>query len=103
LNSKLPYLIPWLVVLAGIISIAWWVTYDPVKDFISTQPGLDNRGEGVAVNLDINIGEFFESFEEVNSDLIESWPRFRGEHFDNISRSEVSLISKFGSAGPDIK
>ena len=103
MKAKLPQMIPWLLSLAGIISIAWWVTYDPVKDFVATQNGLDNRGEGVAVNLDINIGEFFESLEKTSSDLKETWPRFRGEHFDNISRSEVPLISKFGPEGPDIK
>lgn len=106
MNAKLPQMIPWLLSLAGIISIAWWVTYDPVKDFVATQNGLDNRGEGVAVNLDINIGEFFESFESfenTSSDLKETWPRFRGEYFDNISRSDVDLIDRFGEEGPDIK
>jgi len=92
-----------MLVLAGIISIAWWMTNDPVDHLASSVPGMDNRGEGVKVNLDIDIGEFFERFERKRSDLEGTWPRFRGEHFDNISRSEVPLIDKFPTAGPKIK
>jgi len=103
MNFKWTNIIPLVVAIAGIISIGWWVTYDPVKDFVTTEPGLDNRGEGVAVNLNIRIGEYFEEFNTSASTLNETWPRFRGEHSDNISRSEIRLVSRFGSEGPEIK
>jgi outer membrane protein assembly factor BamB len=64
---------------------------------------MDNRGEGVPINLNVNIGEFYEVFENENSNLKETWPRFRGEKFDNISKSEITLIDKFSPDGPDIK
>jgi outer membrane protein assembly factor BamB len=100
-------IIPYLLVISGIFSIAWWITKDPVKDLVESVPGMDNRGEGVAVNLDINIGEFYEEFNSRSSrrtvkELNETWPRFRGEHFDNISRSDVPLIDAFPEAGPEI-
>lgn len=95
-------IVPTLLILAGLLSIAWWITNDPVKALVPSVPGMDNRGEGVAVNLDINIGEFYEHFEKRRSDLQETWPRFRGEHFDNISRSEVPLIDAFPEDGPEI-
>ena len=100
-------LIPYLLVIAGILSIAWWITKDPVKDLVESVPGMDNRGEGVAVNLDINIGGFYEEFNSrsngrTENELTETWPRFRGEHFDNISRSDVSLIDAFPEEGPEI-
>ena len=96
-------IILFLLVFAGLTSLSWWLIADPVKDLTTSEPGADNRGEPVAVNLDINIGEFYESFGKESSDLKETWPRFRGEHFDNISRSDVALIDKFPPEGPDIK
>ncbi len=100
-------LIPYLLVISGIFSLAWWITNDPVKELVPSVPGMDNRGEGVAVNLDINIGEFYEEFNSrpgrrTEKELNETWPRFRGEHFDNISRSDVSLIDAFPESGPEI-
>ncbi len=100
-------LIPYLLVISGILSIAWWIARDPVKNLSESVPGMDNRGEGVAVNLDINIGEFYEEFNSrpdrrAENELNETWPRFRGEHFDNISRSDVSLIDAFPEEGPEI-
>ena len=84
------------------LSIAWWLAKDPVDDFVTTQPGLDNRG-AKAVVPDILIGEYFESMGAFESGLEETWPRFRGEDFNNISRSGVSLIEKFPEGGPLVK
>ena len=91
-----------LLVLAGVISLGWWLAKDPVRDFITTQPGLDNRGEGGVV-ADIDIGAYGETFASLETDLTETWPRFRGEYFDNLSRSTVPLIEKFPEGGPLIK
>ena len=96
-----------LLVLAGLISLSWWLGHDPVDELVSTQPGLDNRG-AKAVIPDIEIGAFFEVLATdddpgPSSGLNETWPRFRGEYFDNISRSEIPLIEKFPAEGPDIK
>jgi outer membrane protein assembly factor BamB len=96
-------LIPLALALIGFISIAWWITYDPVAEMVTSEPGQDNRGEGVAVNMNINIGEFFEEFESSTTTLEETWPRFRGEFYDNIVRSSVPLIDKFAPEGADIK
>ncbi len=91
-----------LLVLAGVISIGWWLAKDPVDELVTTQPGLDNRGAHTVV-ADIDIGAYFEDLGELNSDLQETWPRFRGENFDNISRSTVALIDKFPAEGPMVK
>ncbi len=76
LNS--PNIITAVLVLAGFLSIAWWLARDPVEEFVTTEPGLDNRGAG-AVIADIQIGEFFESLGAMETSLEETWPRFRGE------------------------
>jgi outer membrane protein assembly factor BamB len=94
--------VPYLLALAGLLSIAWWITKDPVKDLVVSVPGMDNRGEGVEVAMEVEIGEFFERFERKGSDLTGTWPRFRGAYFDNISRSDVALIDAFPESGPKI-
>jgi len=91
-----------LLVLAGLISIGWWLVKDPVKELVTTQPGLDNRGANTVV-ADIDIGAYGESLGTLESELQEVWPRFRGEQFDNISRSPISLIDRFPADGPDEK
>ena len=101
-KNKWADMILWLLVVAALASIAWWMGHDPVKDLVASEPGMDNRGKGVAVDLDIAIGEFYERLDRVNPTLEETWPRFRGEYFDNISRSETDLIDRFGSSGPEI-
>jgi outer membrane protein assembly factor BamB len=90
-----------LLVLAGVLSIGWWLARDPVEDFVTTEPGLDNRGKGGVV-ADIDIGAYFESFGTLNNTLQETWPRFRGEFFDNISRSPIHLIDRFPEGGPPV-
>jgi len=96
------------LVFAGLISIGWWLGRDPVAEMISTEPGLDNRGAR-AVVPDIAIGEYFEITESWTpgdfaglEEFNETWPRFRGEHFDNICRSPEGLIDKFPEGGPVI-
>lgn len=96
-----------LLVAAGLISIAWWLSKDPVDGFVTTEPGLDNRG-AKAVVPDIKIGDFYkvlapEDVLQQETGLEETWPRFRGEYFDNISRSTLPLIEKFPEEGPLVK
>lgn len=90
-----------MLVLAGLLSLGWWLAFDPVSDFVTTEPGLDNRGEGGVV-ADIDIGAVGESFASLETALTETWPRFRGEHFDNHSRSDIPLIESFPESGPKV-
>lgn len=92
-----------MLLFAGFISLAWWVIKDPSYSHILRVPGMDNRGKGFASEEMIKIGEHFESFGSSVSDLKETWPRFRGKEFDNISKSSVKLIDKFDARGPKIK
>ncbi|MCB8995136.1 MAG: PQQ-binding-like beta-propeller repeat protein [Bacteroidales bacterium] len=96
------HIILYSIILSALLSLGWWLGKDPVRDFKTSEPGLDNRGAAVKVNYNINIGEFFEQLNNESTDLQETWPRFRGEYFDNISRSPVKLIEKFGPSGPKV-
>jgi outer membrane protein assembly factor BamB len=88
----------------GIISLVflfWWLRADPTRDFEILTEGADNRGAGADAQI-VEIGEYFEQFAEDYTELSETWPRFRGEDFDNISKSPVKLIDNFGNDGPKI-
>ncbi len=95
-------LLPLTLAAVAIASLAWWINKDPVKGLSTSVPGMDNRGEGMAVNLDVEIGEFYEQLNKKSTDLKDSWPRFRGEDFDNIKESGMELIDEFGPDGPEI-
>jgi outer membrane protein assembly factor BamB len=91
----------WITAAVAVISLVWWIRTDPTAEYLVSMPGADNRGKGVVMQ-DVKIGENFEQFATEYTELSETWPRFRGADFDNISKSPVKLIEKVGSAGPKI-
>jgi len=91
-----------VISLVGFIIIFWWLNYDPTNEFSINLEGTDNRGEGVTILQNVSIGEHFEEYSDNYTELNETWPRFRGEDIDNISKSRVKLTEKFGPEGPKI-
>lgn len=92
----------WALIAVGIFSLVWWLGRDPTRSFAESVPGLDNRGAGFGADENVIIGELFEDFGATFTELSETWPRFRGENFDNISRSGIALKDKFPATGPEI-
>lgn len=86
----------------GFMAIAWWFFNDPTGDFKVSLAGEDNRGKADSAALNVVIGEIFSQSGAGFAALNETWPRFRGADFDNISKSPVKLLDKFGSSGPKI-
>ena len=91
-----------LIGLVGFLSVFWWMNSDPTNDFTINEEGADKRGEGNGFVEEVNIGEHFEEFSTDYKELNETWPRFRGADFDNISKSPVKLIENFGGKKPKI-
>jgi outer membrane protein assembly factor BamB len=86
-----------------LILLSWWMVYDPVYDFVEHVPGADNRPKIDLASSDIiDIGGIFEKFDGVPALSSSSWPRFRGNNFDNISREKVKLTNGWDQAGPNI-
>ncbi|NOR75442.1 MAG: PQQ-binding-like beta-propeller repeat protein [Draconibacterium sp.] len=88
--------------LIGFVFIFWWLNADPTDDLIINLEGADNRGAGNAFIQDVTIGEHFEQFSTEYKVLNETWTNFRGNDFDNISKSPVKLVEKFPASGPKI-
>ena len=89
----------------AVICLAWWLAYDPTADFAIHVPGMDHAPviPGSAGHAEvIRIGEFFDSFDGRESTLPGSWPRFRGENFDNINTEKVPLANSWPAGGPEV-
>jgi outer membrane protein assembly factor BamB len=98
-----PHALVSYLLLAGCTAIlVWWLTYDPSRHFGLSLPGMDNRSDSTLVQEEVAIGAHFERFSDAASSSTESWPRFRGADFDNISKSKVRLIDKFPASGPKV-
>ena len=78
-----------------ILALSWWSFSGPKVTIEMSEPGMDNREDAAGINEIINIGEFFERFFSTETALNETWPRFRGEEYDNIKKAGKELIDKF--------
>jgi outer membrane protein assembly factor BamB len=96
MNSRTINIIIWTLGAIALISIIWWVQTDPTAEYLVSMPGADNRGKGLA-QQDVKIGELFQQFTAEYTEMSETWPRFRGADFDNISKSPVKLKEKIGT------
>ena len=96
MDKKLTYICILVLCLAALSILVWWLRVNPTRDFILSAPGQDNRiSPSDSVTETINIGEYFASFSGKSPQLREQWPRFRGQYYDNISRSPLRLIDHF--------
>ena len=90
-----------LAILA-IVTLGYFLTSDPTGHFTEFHPGLDNRPEGFAASDAVIIGDLFRAFDGVASAIKSSWPRFRGENNDNISKENTPLADTWETSGPKI-
>lgn len=101
-QNQIPKIATYTLTALSVVFLFWWVTNDPTRDLTQSLPGMDNRGSGGAGDS-VLIGTLFDRFADDYVPMTETWPRFRGDNHDNISRSEIPLLSKFGTSGPDIR
>jgi outer membrane protein assembly factor BamB len=92
-----------ITIAVGAVLIFWWMGKDPVGQLTESLPGSDNRiSPGDSILEVIDIGAGFERFASSIPGLEETWPRFRGPDFDNVSKSGTGLIGSFGGRVPEI-
>jgi len=87
----------------AVVIMAWWLIKDPTAKFTESLPGLDKRAAADTASENVEIGKIFETYSTSYKEMSETWTRFRGNDFDNISKSPVKLKDKFGPAGADIR
>jgi len=93
----------YLISSVAVVMLIWWLFKDPTAKFSESLPGLDKRGAADTVSENVEIGKIFENISTGYQEMTEIWPHFRGNDFDNISRSPIRLKEKFGPKGADIR
>jgi len=91
--------------LAAIIFLAlfsWWVFAAPSYITPERVPGMDNRPPMKPISDSVFIGENFDSLGQFDRMVSGSWPRFRGNDFDNISKDATPLAESWDTAGPPV-
>ena len=101
-NHKIRKAIPAITAAVLTVLLVGYLLFNPAKDFTTTLPGLDKRGKGNLLSEIIKIGEHFKLFQNRETPLSESWPRFRGADFDNINKTKTKLIDNFSGNGGEI-
>lgn len=91
-----------LFILISGSSFVWWQAYDPTHEITLSEPGKDGRISSDSVTEVVKIGEMYTRFSETEPAGTETWPRFRGADFDNISKSKTPLIDRFHESGPPL-
>ncbi len=93
----------YLISSVALLTAIWWLMRDPTSKFSESLPGLDKRGVGDTLSENVEIGKIFETTSSAYQEMSETWSHFRGNDYDNISKSPIRLKEKFGPAGPDIR
>jgi outer membrane protein assembly factor BamB len=103
LSRVIPNTVIFLFALGSVACLWWWFTFDPTQDILERIPGMDGAPSHLLIPEEIiKIGEHFEKFDGVPSNLPGAWPRFRGENYDNISSESTELGDRWGKEGPEI-
>ncbi len=85
-----------------VAALLWWAVTDPTRNFEPSMPGADNRGKGNVMAQIVKIGEKFNLFKLLETTSGESWTRFRGADFDNISKAKTKLKNSWQAGEPRI-
>jgi outer membrane protein assembly factor BamB len=92
-----------ILVIVCLVALAWWLGYNPSSTLKTSMPGEDNRKSDIEASALIEIGKYFNFFAEAKPDLKETWPRFRGDSFDNICLTTVPLTDNLNNIDQRIK
>lgn len=90
------------VVILFAAAFSWWIFAAPSYKVVERVPGMDERPKTALVSDSVNIGEFIDSLGIINEIIAGSWPRFRGNDFDNISKDPTPLAETWDTSGPPI-
>ena len=91
--------------MGGVAAIGFWLRQDPTRGFVEHVPGMDGRpavGAKAVSEKPVEIGEHFTRSASNPPATPESWPRFRGNQFDNICTDRIELADKWGPEGPPV-
>jgi outer membrane protein assembly factor BamB len=99
---KKSYIITGITVILFTMLFSWWIFALPSYNTIERIPGMDNRPPLKAISDSVVIGQNFDSLAQFDEMAEGSWPRFRGNDFDNISKDDTPIAENWDSTGPPV-
>ncbi len=93
------WIIPIVLALVGAMLLYVWLNRDTTSEL------SERKGSGVLAQEAQPTGPIqgeLIKFDALPSKLTGSWPRFRGENFDNISREDYTLLTSWPADGPKV-
>ena len=94
-----------IILTAGILfaaAFSWWIFASAPFPVDKRIPGLDNRPDVKPISDTAIIGEYFDSVGTIGEIAAGSWPRFRGQDIDNISKDPTPLAESWDTSGPPV-
>jgi outer membrane protein assembly factor BamB len=87
----------------GIAVLGIWLSFEPAHAIVEHVPGMDGKPDSLSMTDEsVSIGSYFNKFDHPFSYHQGSWPRFRGERFDNIGRETTPLADSWPAEGPPV-
>lgn len=106
MNKNLPSITTVLIVILIVSTILWWLASDPAVNVSERIPGMDHppgaARETASSTEAVIIGQYFEKFDAVPSEIKGSWPGFRGPNRDNIVAGSCRLRENWQEDLPEI-
>jgi outer membrane protein assembly factor BamB len=91
-----------ITVILFTVLFSWWILAVPTYSTVERIPGMDNRPPVKPMTDSVVIGQNFDSLAQFDVIAEGSWPRFRGNDFDNISKDETPIAESWDSTGPPV-
>lgn len=86
----------------AVVLLFWVINNNQPFNISIRVPGMDNRPRLPFRSDSVVIGQFLDTLGIIDGIEPGSWPRFRGNDFDNISKDPTPLAEMWDSAGPPI-
>ena len=82
--------------------LLWWLLKSQPLELSERVPGTDDRPKMEIKSDSVIIGQYFDSFSELDTIVAGDWPRFRGNDLDNISKDPTPLAESWDTSGPAV-
>jgi outer membrane protein assembly factor BamB len=101
LSKKNKIFIGFIVAFSAVVFL-WWILKEQPFQVTERVPGMDNRPKRKIRSDTVLIGEYLDTYAEIDSILPGDWPRFRGSDYDNINKDTIPLAISWDTSGPSI-